>query len=150
MMTSIDLGAVRGPNAIDKMVKDVLKEYFGGKDILDDKVIDPAFLRKNDFSVVQLVETIKAIVTADIDKKVAELKKKAMNGGKPGDDLEPLPNVKQLKAIFREVAKSAVKAVAGTKKSVYAAQIKAIGAKIVKDDKSVVIGKFNDESAVKA
>ena len=150
MMTSIDLGMVSGASAIDQTVKDVLKEFFGGKDVLDENVIDQKFLAKHKFSVVQLVEEIKSFVAADVAKKVSALKAKAINGGKPGDSLEPLPNLRQLKAIFRDVAKATVKAVAGTKKSVYAEQLKTIGAKIVKDNKGIVVGKFNNETVVKA
>ena len=150
MMTAFDYGHVSGRNAIDKIVDEVLQEYFGGKDISSDKVIDQNFMTKNGFSVAVLVTFIKDNVADDVNKKIEALKAKAMDGGKPGSDLEPLPNVKQLRAIFRDVAKATVKAIAGTKKSVYAEQLKLIGSKIKKDDKKAVIGKFNDDPAVKA
>jgi hypothetical protein len=107
-------------------------------------------MTKNGFSVAVLVQFIKDNVADDVNKKIEALKTTAMDGGKPGTDLEPLPNVKQLRAIFRDVAKATVKAIAGTKKSVYAEQLKLIGSKIKKDDKKAVIGKFNDDPAVKA
>ena len=150
MMTAFDFGIVSGRNAIDKIVDEVLQEYFGGKDILSDKVIDQNFMTKNGFSVAVLVQFIKDNVADDVNKKIEALKTTAMDGGKPGTDLEPLPNVKQLRAIFRDVAKATVKAIAGTKKSLYAEQLKLIGSKIKSDDKKAVVGKFKDDPAVKA
>ena len=150
MMTAIDFAVVSGPNAIGAIVDDVLMEYFGGKNILDEKVIDQNFLGKHRFSVVQLVAAVKEAVMDEVKKRIESLKATAMAGGKPGDDLAPLPNRKQLKAIFRDVAKATVKAIAGTKKSVYAEQLKLIGSKIRSDDKKAVVGKFKDDSPVKA
>ena len=72
-----------------------------------------------------------------------------MDGGKVGDDLEPLPDVKQLKTIFRNVAKATVKAIVGTKKSAYGEALRKIGERIAKVH-NVVVGKFSDDSAVKA
>ena len=60
MMTAFDYGHVSGRNAIDKLVDEVLQEYFGGKDILSDNVIDQKFMTKNGFSVAVLVQFIKA------------------------------------------------------------------------------------------
>lgn len=149
MMTSIDIGMVSGGVAVNLIVNDVLKEYFGGKDILGKDVLDQKFLDKNKIDVAQLVETVKAFVAADVKNKVAALKKKAMDGGKVGDGLEPLPDVKQLKTIFRDVAKATVKAIVGTKKSTYGEHLRKIGERIAKVH-NVVVGKFNDDTAVKA
>ena len=55
-----------------------------------------------------------------------------------------------LKTMKMENPEYTYMAIAGTKKSVYAEQLKLIGSKIKKDDKKAVIGKFNDDPAVKA
>ena len=150
MMTAFDYDQVSGRNAIDKIVDDVLREYFGGKDIMDQTVIDQNYLTKNKFSVVMLVGYIKDAVAADVNTKIEALKAKAMDGGKPGSDLEPMPNIKQLKGIYRNVAKATVKAIAETKKSIYAQQMKLLATKIEKDDKKAVVGKFKDDPSVNA
>ena len=149
MMTTIDIGMVSGANAVDLIVKDALKEYFGGIDILDTNLFDQKFLDKNKVNVTQLVEGIKALVADDVKNKVAALKKKAMAGGKPGGDLEPLPGRKELRDIFRNVAKATVKAIAGTKNSDFGKQLKTIGDRL-KKSRGAVIGQFNDDPAVKA
>ena len=149
-MTALDYDQVSGRNAIDKIVDDVLREYFGGKDIMDQTVIDQNYLTKNKFSVVMLVGYIKDAVAADVNTKIEALKAKAMDGGKPGSDLEPMPNIKQLKGIYRNVAKATVKAIAETKKSIYAQQMKLLATKIEKDDKKAVVGKFKDDPSVNA
>ena len=138
MMTAIDLGIVSGRNAVELIVKDVLKEYFGGTDILDlNQSINQKFLADKDFSVVQFVGTITDMVHDEVKNKVKALKDMAMEGGKPGSSLEPLPDRAKLKAIFRDVAKQTVKTLAGMKNNLYAQRLSQMVAKVKSDYKSI-------------
>jgi len=112
MMMSIDVNVVSGTGVVGNLVESALKDFFGGRDILNENVITPKFLASKKFSVIELVNYIKATAVNAVKESVENLKARAMKTVRPDDSLDPLPDVKALKEMVKEIAKSTVDAIA--------------------------------------
>ncbi len=132
MIGTIDLEFVSGDYAIDQYLGDALKDHFGGMDISDVKVVTPEFMKKHKTTVTDMVNHLKGIVKAGIDKQKAMLKAEATNNPKLGEIHFRFPGTKQLEVMFRDVADSAVEAIAGQKKGDYVSFFHAVEKEVKK------------------
>ena len=139
MMMSIDVNMVSGPATVGNLVEDALKDFFGGKDILNETVITPKFLQKKDFSVVDLMNHIKATAVDAVNESVKNLKERAMKSVKPGDRLDPLPDVKGLRDMVKDVVRNTIRAIASMngKGGPYAANFKLVANELGIDLKKI-------------
>jgi len=128
MMMSIDVNMVSGPATVGNLVETALKDLFGGKDMLNEKLITPDFLRKKNISSMLLMNYLKDTAVNAVKESVENLKKRAMTPVRPGDSLNPLPDVKALKDMVKDIAKSTVDTIASMdgKGGPYAAAFKLI------------------------
>jgi len=130
MMSVIDLATVSGREVIRGHVLAALKDHFGGKDILDESVISQKFLKKHNGSAVAMVEHLVDLAVAKVEESKATLKALAMEDAKPGELHMRLPELKQLKAMFRLDADTIVDAIASQKKGGYAELFHAVEKKV--------------------
>ncbi len=68
MAVNIDLDVVSGDKAVDMYLADALKAHFGGVDIQDGRVVTPAFEAKQKDTVANMVNYLKGLVKAGIDR----------------------------------------------------------------------------------
>ena len=101
-------------------------------DISDVKVVTPEFMKKHKTTVTDMVNHLKGIVKAGIDKQKAMLKAEATNNPKLGEIHFRFPGTKQLEVMFRDVADSAVEAIAGQKKGDYVSFFHAVEKEVKK------------------
>ncbi len=132
MAVNIDLDVVSGDKAVDMYLADVLKAHFGGVDIQDGRVVTPAFEAKQKTTVADMVNYLKGLVKAGIDRQKAELKAEADKDPRPGEMHVRFPGAAQLELMFRSEAEYVVDAIAGQKKGPYVSFFHAVEKEVKK------------------